>query len=158
MADHNHPLIQSCYDGDLDKATQLVCSGANLEMRDDYGYTPLTIAARFDCTPIVGMLIAAGADENAEDDGGMTIMDKIDTESTRKAFVRAVELRTDEGCTVTIVPGPMPVEAVVNKYEMYEKMLKACVPEGAVRNRMTMDGLTGAEVDFFFEPKQVPAL
>jgi hypothetical protein len=50
----------------------LIDAGADLNARDDNGWTPLMVAARSETPEIVTLLIEAGADVNAMNDNGYT--------------------------------------------------------------------------------------
>lgn len=58
--------------GDLVAVQGYVDGGADLNARNDYGSTPLTIAVTYGQTGTVGLLIENGADLNLEGSGGST--------------------------------------------------------------------------------------
>jgi len=47
-----------------------------------------------------------------------------------------------------------PVSEPIEKYKKYETMRKNKLPDGAIRQRMDLDGLSAADIDEFFNPKQ----
>ena len=53
----------------------LIAAGADVNAKNDWGWTPLTYAAINDHEEIAELLIAKGADVNAKDDGGETPLD-----------------------------------------------------------------------------------
>lgn len=65
-------LHEAVAKGDADMVRALIEAGANVNAKDDYGYTPLHRAAGRSRVYIAGMLIEAGADVNASDIFGMT--------------------------------------------------------------------------------------
>ncbi|MFD4257922.1 ankyrin repeat domain-containing protein [Streptomyces sp. NPDC058534] len=53
--------------GDADAVRAVLRAGADPEVRDEHGRTPLLLAALTDRVEIAGLLVAAGADVNAQD-------------------------------------------------------------------------------------------
>ncbi|XP_019860424.1 PREDICTED: ankyrin repeat domain-containing protein 7-like [Amphimedon queenslandica] len=53
----------------------LLSKGADLESRDDDGWTPLIVAAANGHTQVVTMLLEKGADVTASDNAGKTALD-----------------------------------------------------------------------------------
>jgi|SRR6266576_3094849 len=47
-------------------------AGANLELKDEFGQTPLSLAAHGGLTDMVGMLLNDGAKPNSKNDSGLT--------------------------------------------------------------------------------------
>ncbi len=66
-----HRLINK---GDLEAVLELVASGAEVDARNLYGWTPLMIAAGEGHTPIVSLLLAAGADVKAVNNFGASAL------------------------------------------------------------------------------------
>ncbi len=63
----------------------LIKAGANIEVQDEYGGTPLHVAAGFSETPaVVQALLDAGADPKARDEDGRTPFDLISEDSPLK--------------------------------------------------------------------------
>ena len=60
--------------GDLDAIQQHIKVGSNLNEKDEYGSSPLTIAATFDKTEVALALIEAGADINITNNDGATVL------------------------------------------------------------------------------------
>jgi ankyrin repeat protein len=59
---------------DIDVIQHLINNGADVNIRDNFGYTALIWASRFGHIDIVRLLIDAGADVNARNDGGRTAL------------------------------------------------------------------------------------
>jgi hypothetical protein len=67
------PLHMACKLGALDAAKALVCTlGAEVNMGNDTGITPLHVAAATGCTPMISLLLQAGASPEVADVGGAT--------------------------------------------------------------------------------------
>ena len=62
----------ACKYGDLDKVKKLIDKGANVNAKNEYGWTPLHIAAWKGHPKVVKLLIKAGAKVNATKDDGWT--------------------------------------------------------------------------------------
>jgi serine/threonine-protein phosphatase 6 regulatory ankyrin repeat subunit B len=79
--DANNPksLIQAASDGDYEKVKLLLDAGANVDATDDYGSTPLIIAANAEPPnlDILKLLIAAGANVNVIDKDGSTALNAV---------------------------------------------------------------------------------
>lgn len=58
--------------GDLKAVKQHIAAGSDLNAKDEYGSTPLTIAATFGKTEVARALIEAGADVNLQNNEGST--------------------------------------------------------------------------------------
>ena len=56
----------------LNKIKRLIASGADVDAKDKYGYTPLHLAVRGDNIEIAKLLIVSGADVRAYSDNGFT--------------------------------------------------------------------------------------
>ena len=61
-------------------AELLFIEGADVHAKEDYGFTPLHLAALGSRKEVVELLIAKGADVNAKDDYGTTPLDLPDDE------------------------------------------------------------------------------
>jgi hypothetical protein len=73
-ADANYDLITAAYNGNPARVVQLVGRGANVNARDDYGYTPLMWAAQQGHHLTSETLLKKGADVNAQDKQGHTAL------------------------------------------------------------------------------------
>ena len=58
-------LLAAVYEGDADEARRLIAAGSDIEVTDDWGRTPLHVAAFRSNDEIVSILAQAGADMNA---------------------------------------------------------------------------------------------
>lgn len=62
-ADQNEALMEATRKGDLAQVQDLLEKGADVNTRDEYGWTPLTLAAEKGHLEIVKLLITHGANE-----------------------------------------------------------------------------------------------
>ena len=60
--------------GDIEKVRKLLQAGANVNLQDKNGETPLYKASRNGYTNIVRLLLDAGANPNIQDNGGQTAL------------------------------------------------------------------------------------
>jgi hypothetical protein len=89
LADANYDLIQAAFNGNAARVNQLVGRGANVNARDDYGYTPLMWAAQEGYIQTLEALIKRGADVNARDKAGRTAL-LIATVKGHQAIVKSL--------------------------------------------------------------------
>ena len=68
-------LIQAASSGLLDRAEILLHFGANVNIRDENGFTPLHVAAIRQNEPMLKLLLKAGADRHAKNKRGQTASD-----------------------------------------------------------------------------------
>lgn len=64
----NQQLFEAVYANDIDTIKQVIKDGADVNIKDEYGRTPLHKAALYGYTEITKMLIEKGADVNCEED------------------------------------------------------------------------------------------
>lgn len=70
-----HVIIRGAQPGSVDAVSVLVANGANLELADSKGVTPLLLAVRScDTAPIVRLLVQAGSNVNARDNFGSSAL------------------------------------------------------------------------------------
>ena len=67
------PIHEGAIMGNIETVKQAIAAGADVNEKDDFGFTPLHWATT---TEIAGMLISKGADVNAKTDKGTTPLDR----------------------------------------------------------------------------------
>jgi len=67
-------IHEAAFMGNIDEVDQHIAYGTDLNMKDDYGSTPLNIAATFGHTEVAKHLIEGGADLNAVTADGSTAL------------------------------------------------------------------------------------
>ena len=118
--------------GDLDVIQQHIKAGSNLNEKDEYGSSPLTIAATFDKTEVARTLIEAGADINITNNDGATVL------HTAAFFCRAeiVEALLKKGANKGVKNnfGSTALESVSGPFDevriIYDQISKALGPLG----------------------------
>lgn len=83
-------MVASWY-GTKDAVRVLLESGANVELKNEYGETALIIAAIYGYDQIVAQLLRRGADLNAKDNEGRTALDKTAEEKTKALLEAAMK-------------------------------------------------------------------
>ncbi len=61
----NLELLEAASDGNLEEVKELIVAGADVDARDNYGWTSLHIASRDGHLEVVKELIVAGADPSS---------------------------------------------------------------------------------------------
>ena len=74
IPDKNQELIDAAYSGDIKEVKALIAAGADVNAKNNYGFTALMEAALMGHTEIAKALIAAGADVNAKSNRGETAL------------------------------------------------------------------------------------
>ena len=89
-------LLEAASNGDLASIRDLLARGADIDARDDYGWTALMVASESGEVAAVELLLDRGADIDARDDyGGTALM-----EASAYGGVAAVELLLDRGADI----------------------------------------------------------
>ncbi len=118
--------------GDMPAIQQHIAAGSDLNQKDAYGSTPLTVAVTFGKTEAALALMDAGADLNVTNNDGATPLHTA-------AFLcrtEIVQALLDSGADKTARDkyGSTPLEAVSGPFEQvkpyYEGMAKALMPFG----------------------------
>lgn len=71
-ADFDADLMHLASEGDIDNATQLLTSGADINVRNEQGATALLIAVLNNKTAMVSLLLGYGADASIASKKGLT--------------------------------------------------------------------------------------
>lgn len=68
-------LLDAASDGDVDRVANLIKNGANVNVKDRWGWAPMSMAAYGGYSDIAKILIEAGADLEYKDVDGDTPLD-----------------------------------------------------------------------------------
>jgi hypothetical protein len=103
------PLHRAAAHGPLEMVTSLLKAGADVNVRDSRGLTPLVfaVATDFPSAPILRALLAAGADVNLRDNTGQTALDW----AAKFGYPEPIALLTKAGAERRPVPAPPKAEA-----------------------------------------------
>jgi len=118
--------------GDIKSVKQHIVAGTNLNAKDQYGSTPLTIAVTFGKTEIAKALILGGADLNLKNNEGSTAL------HTASFFCRTeiVKVLLEQGADKTLENnyGATALESVASSFKevkpIYEQIAKQLGPLG----------------------------
>ena len=95
-ADGSTLLQWAVYDGDIAAVRRLLRSGADLTIANNYGATPMSLAAEVANTEMLKVLIEAGADADSPNPEGQTALMAV----ARTGNVEAAQVLLAEGATV----------------------------------------------------------
>jgi len=147
-------LLVACTAGDLSKTKALIASGADVNVRDEYGETPLHKAVLRRFREVVAVLLAKGADPNAKANNGFTPLHfavrtgQTDLVETLIAKGAKVDARSDFGTTPLFI-------AVANGRKSLAELL---IAKGADWNLKARDGKTPLDYAKDFDHLPVVAL
>ncbi len=95
-ADGSTPLQWAVYEGDVGEVRRLLEAGADVSLANDYGATPMGLAAEVAHGEILSLLLEAGADADSPNPEGQTALMAV----ARTGNVEAAELLLDHGAVV----------------------------------------------------------
>jgi hypothetical protein len=96
--DKNRKLTQASMDGDVEKVTSLLDSGADVNARDLRGWTPLLWAVKRGQMDLVKLFLDNGADVNAKGEHGWTPL----MEAANRGHSEATKLLLKKGADVNL--------------------------------------------------------
>jgi len=94
-------INQAVVEGDIDQVQLLISEGADINMRNRMGWTPLHTAIRSNRQAVTEFLIAKGADVNAKDNSGQTAL----LAAVYTGQKDTVELLITKGADVNVMGG-----------------------------------------------------
>lgn len=86
----------------LDVTAVLLAAGADVDARDNFGGTPLMVAAQRACLPTVRALVAAGADVNVQDSRGETVVHRLMIDKMTAKHLECLQELLELGADPTI--------------------------------------------------------
>jgi ankyrin repeat protein len=98
----NDQLIKAAGNGDTAAVRQMLEKGANIEAKDDKGYTALITAAYLGNTEVVKLLLAKGANIDAMNDEGSTALIKAVFSGFLSGSNEVVKLLLTKGANVEV--------------------------------------------------------
>lgn len=93
---HDKALLHCCGSGDIAGVRAALDAGADIEVQDVYGNTPLLWAAKFCGDEMVKLLLARGANVNAQNEEGDTAL----MEAASAGRLSCLKLLLDHGAKV----------------------------------------------------------
>jgi ankyrin repeat protein len=119
--------------GDAVKVRLLLSKGARVNVRSKLGRTPLLVAAAYDgATEAASLLIEKGADVNARDEGGMSVVEQ----AAASNHIELVRLLLAKGADVNIADlgGGTALMAAAGNSDRNAAMVKLLLEHGAAVN------------------------
>jgi len=105
-----HRLIKK---GDVISFRAFLSSGADANLRNKYGWTPLMLAANEGQTPIVSLLLSAGADVHAINNFGASAL----AYAALAGECKIIQLLLDAGASVKVNPDGFSLLQFANQGE-----------------------------------------
>jgi uncharacterized protein len=93
----NSKLLRACSEGDLEDAKHLIASGADVKIKNIFGWTPLIVASYRGHIETAKLLIEAGADVNATEKQEQTA---LMLSSSKKGNTEIVKTLIEAGADV----------------------------------------------------------
>ena len=115
----NPPLFNAVKKGDIEAERKHFDAGADVNTKDEDGYTLLTVAVAYGSKEIVELLIFNGVDVNAKNDGGSTPLNI----ATAQGHKEIVELLIFNGVDVNAFD-PQVREKSIEIYEVADILRK----------------------------------
>ena len=115
----NPPLFDAVKKGDIEALRKHLGAGADVNTKDDDGYTLLTVAVAYGSKGIVELLIFNGVDVNAKNDGGSTPLNI----ATAQGHKETVELLIFNGVDVNAFD-PQVREKSIETHEVADILRK----------------------------------
>ncbi|VVC31093.1 Putative transposase IS4/IS5 family,Ankyrin repeat-containing domain,Ankyrin repeat [Cinara cedri] len=112
--------------------------GANVNAKDEYGYTALHEAAEENQMEVVKFLVANGADVNARNNEGITPLRDVAYEGHKEI----AEFLVANGAKVNVADNKKVTPLHMAAYEGHEEIVKLLVANGADSNAADKDGDT----------------
>ncbi len=122
--DKNHDLILASVNGDVEKVTSLLDSGADVNAKDQRGWTALLCAVSRGQMDVVKLLLDKGADVNSKGEHGWTPL----MEAANRGHLEAAKLLLKKGADVNLKHqyGWTAMKIAKGKgYKKIESLLKA---------------------------------
>jgi uncharacterized protein len=94
--DGSTPLQWAVYEGDVAEVERLIAAGADITLANDYGASPMTLAAEVANTEILRLLLKAGADADSPNPEGQTALLAV----ARTGNLDAAKLLLEFGATI----------------------------------------------------------
>jgi ankyrin repeat protein len=95
--EHFHQLIKK---GDVITVREFIASGVSVDLRNQFGWTPLMLAANEGHTPILTLLLSEGADVNAINDFGVSAL----AYAALRGKCCAIQALLDAGASLNVRP------------------------------------------------------
>lgn len=136
--DKNTPLMEKVIADDTAAASALIAQGADVNARNNYGWTALSHAARSKNAELVRLLLEHGADANARDESGWTPLMR----AAMKGNVEAAQALLEHGASVNVQEKAGWTALHWAASQGHDKLVALLLSHGADPKLRTEDGWT----------------
>jgi len=136
--DKNTPLMEKVIDKDAAGASKLIAEGADVNAKNNYGWTALSHAARIGNAELVKLLLDHGADINARDQSGWTPLMR----AAMKGRTEVVKVLLDRGAKINLQEKDGWTALHWAASRDYPEVVKLLLDRGADYMLRTKDGMT----------------
>jgi ankyrin repeat protein len=138
LSEVNRDLLKACESGDMEKAQQALENGANSEVKESDGWTPLFLASRAGHDAIISLLLENGTNVNAKDKWGNTPLHH----ASQKGYETIVSLLLENRAEVNAIGewGNTPLHLAC--LERREAVISLLLEHGADVNHVGLDRYT----------------
>jgi ankyrin repeat protein len=147
-------LIEEAKEGNLQKVKELIANGANINVRDESGFTPLLMAATRGHKDTTKFLIAKGANLNARSDLGFTLLMFV----SEKGWKDIAELLISKGTDVNAKTKNEFTALMAASGNGQKEMAEFLIFMGAKINVMADTGFTPLKYAVYYGHKEVAEL
>jgi len=137
--DKNTPLMDKVVAGDKAAVSELIAKGADVNAKNNYGWTALSHAARAGNAQLVKLLLEHGADVNSRDQSGWTPLMR----AAMKGHVDVVRVLLEHGAEVNVrEKGEAWTALHWAAARGHTEVVKLLLSHGADYSLKTEDGMT----------------
>jgi len=149
-----YPLHKAAHDGYINATTLLLSKGANSNVRDTFGRTPLLYALDWSREDIALLLIENGANVNVKDSAGWTALHEASRNGCKNSVLLLIERNANVNSKDNEGTTPLHQATIYNNQDCAEILIR----NNADLEAKNKDGETPLSCAVFFQCKNIVAL